>query len=113
MSKPNRCADTSCSATCRNRWAARSGVIACGNGRVLNHGATYDTATKVPAAKLANMATAAATVRLTVDHLGQIQANAAECETNQAVGKTARPSTRSWPTGGLPAGNTNANLRTP
>src|SRR5215510_13729480 len=42
-----------------------------------------------------------------------IHANADAWESNQAVGKTARPSTRSSPTGGLPFGSTNANPRTP
>jgi hypothetical protein len=42
-----------------------------------------------------------------------IHANAASGESNQAVGKTARPSTRSVPTGGLPDGTTNANRRQP
>src|SRR5262245_6838704 len=42
-----------------------------------------------------------------------IHANAEASESNQAVGKTAGPSTRSWLTGGLPLGSTNANRRTP
>jgi len=44
---------------------------------------------------------------------GAIHAKAAAWESNHAVGKTARPSTRSWPTGGLSVGSTNANRRTP